>query len=157
MSPKRINGYVVDTGNAENISSPRDTSVLPWKWTPETPKIALSPLTPDHARDNAAVNNVSGTPMRTPDNDRLRRGRPRAEAISSLIKTGEKADATHKCNICNRIFPREKSLQAHLRTHTGNYVYQTLCYVFRYLPGVFMIHCLVFICGRLVASAVAGR
>lgn len=48
-----------------------------------------------------------------------KRGRPRADVINSLIIEGSQSPSSIKCKICNRVFPREKSLQAHLRTHTG--------------------------------------
>ncbi|XP_076462211.1 zinc finger protein 367-like [Babylonia areolata] len=51
------------------------------------------------------------------------RGRPRADVISSLILTGSEINGKIRCDICNRIFPREKSLQAHMRTHTGERPY----------------------------------
>ena len=49
-----------------------------------------------------------------------RRGRPRAEVLNTLILQGSTSPSSIKCSYCNRVFPREKSLQAHLRTHTGN-------------------------------------
>lgn len=48
-----------------------------------------------------------------------RRGRPRAEVLTTLIKQGSTSPSSIKCSYCHRVFPREKSLQAHLRTHTG--------------------------------------
>lgn len=48
-----------------------------------------------------------------------RRGRPRAEVLNALILEGATSPSSIKCTYCNRVFPREKSLQAHLRTHTG--------------------------------------
>lgn len=48
-----------------------------------------------------------------------RRGRPRSEALSTLMIDGSKSPSAIKCKFCHRVFPREKSLQAHLRTHTG--------------------------------------
>lgn len=48
-----------------------------------------------------------------------RRGRPRAESLNNLIMQGSTSPSSIKCTYCNRVFPREKSLQAHLRTHTG--------------------------------------
>ncbi|KAJ6645629.1 Zinc finger protein [Pseudolycoriella hygida] len=47
-----------------------------------------------------------------------RRGRPRSEAITFLMQEGSTSPSSIKCGYCNRVFPREKSLQAHLRTHT---------------------------------------
>lgn len=48
-----------------------------------------------------------------------RRGRPRSEALTTLMIEGSSSPSSIKCGYCNRVFPREKSLQAHLRTHTG--------------------------------------
>lgn len=48
-----------------------------------------------------------------------RRGRPRSEALTNLMIEGSTSPSAIKCGFCNRVFPREKSLQAHLRTHTG--------------------------------------
>ncbi|KGL91831.1 Zinc finger protein 367, partial [Charadrius vociferus] len=55
--------------------------------------------------------------------DRIRRGRPRADTVRDLINEGEHSSSRIRCNICNRVFPREKSLQAHKRTHTGERPY----------------------------------
>lgn len=52
-----------------------------------------------------------------------RRGRPRADALSNLMMQGSTSPSSIKCTYCNRVFPREKSLQAHLRTHTGERPY----------------------------------
>lgn len=48
-----------------------------------------------------------------------RRGRPRSEALTTLMMEGSTSPSAIKCKYCHRVFPREKSLQAHLRTHTG--------------------------------------
>lgn len=54
----------------------------------------------------------------------MKRGRPRTEDISTLILSGSNSRSSIKCDICHRVFPREKSLQAHLRTHTGERPYK---------------------------------
>lgn len=51
-----------------------------------------------------------------------KRGRPRAEVLNTLILQGSSSPSSIKCTYCNRVFPREKSLQAHLRTHTGIHI-----------------------------------
>ncbi|XP_058460124.1 Krueppel homolog 1-like [Malaya genurostris] len=53
-----------------------------------------------------------------------KRGRPRSEALTTLMVEGSVSPSAIKCRYCNRVFPREKSLQAHLRTHTGERPYQ---------------------------------
>lgn len=53
-----------------------------------------------------------------------RRGRPRSEALTTLMIEGSTSPSAIKCGFCNRVFPREKSLQAHLRTHTGKQQHQ---------------------------------
>ena len=48
-----------------------------------------------------------------------RRGRPRSEDIELLQNVGKRAKSLIQCKFCFREFPREKSLQAHIRVHTG--------------------------------------
>lgn len=48
-----------------------------------------------------------------------RRGRPRSESLTTLMIQGSTSPSSIKCKFCSRVFPREKSLAAHLRTHTG--------------------------------------
>lgn len=48
-----------------------------------------------------------------------RRGRPKSEILSTLMMQGSTSPSAIKCKFCNRVFPRDKSLSAHLRTHTG--------------------------------------
>ncbi|XP_059607917.1 zinc finger protein 367-like [Phlebotomus argentipes] len=52
-----------------------------------------------------------------------RRGRPRSESLTTLMLEGNRSPSSIKCRYCNRVFPREKSLSAHLRTHTGERPY----------------------------------
>ena len=56
----------------------------------------------------------------SPDNGEfMKRGRPKAAMIRNLISQGSSTDSSIRCSECQRIFPREKSLTAHMRTHTG--------------------------------------
>ncbi|GFO39088.1 Zinc finger protein 367-like [Plakobranchus ocellatus] len=57
------------------------------------------------------------------DRDQGKRGRPRADLITALMVEGTSSRSRIRCNKCGRVFPREKSLQAHLRTHTGERPY----------------------------------
>lgn len=70
---------------------------------------------------NASTGNIYSSPLNTSDSRESRRGRPRSEALSTLMIEGSTSPSSIKCSYCNRVFPREKSLQAHLRTHTGKY------------------------------------
>lgn len=68
---------------------------------------------PNNGMMNGACN------MYGSDGRENRRGRPRSEALTTLMIEGSTSPSAIKCTYCNRVFPREKSLQAHLRTHTG--------------------------------------
>lgn len=50
-----------------------------------------------------------------------KRGRPKSELLTSLMMQGSTSPSAIKCKFCNRVFPRDKSLSAHLRTHTGKF------------------------------------
>lgn len=61
--------------------------------------------------------------QRTSTSSELKRGRPRAEQINHLIVAGSSSHSSIRCDICQRVFPREKSLAAHKRIHTGEKPY----------------------------------
>lgn len=71
--------------------------------------------------DSGEKSSVNGSPSAgiVSPGETTRRGRPRAELLNALILEGATSPSNIKCTYCNRVFPREKSLQAHLRTHTG--------------------------------------
>jgi len=52
-----------------------------------------------------------------------KRGRPKSENLTSLIIEGKESPSTIKCKYCGRVFPRDKSLNAHERIHTGQRPY----------------------------------
>ncbi|XP_064625473.1 zinc finger protein 367-like [Lineus longissimus] len=86
--------------------------------SPTTPRRPLqnippSPQTPQQNTDDAE----------SLLNFNLKRGRPRADSISNLIVESSQSPSSIRCKICHRVFPREKSLQAHMRTHTGERPY----------------------------------
>nr|CAD7424436.1 unnamed protein product [Timema monikensis] len=82
-----------------------------WNWGDEHLKGDESPSSISTACSEAGIR------QRTSQLE-SKRGRPRAEIISHLIVEGSTSPSAIKCTYCNRVFPREKSLQAHLRTHT---------------------------------------
>nr|CAD7448139.1 unnamed protein product [Timema bartmani] len=87
-----------------------------WNWGDEHLKGDESPSSISTACSEAGIR------QRTSQLE-SKRGRPRAEIISHLIVEGSTSPSAIKCTYCNRVFPREKSLQAHLRTHTGTAIF----------------------------------
>uniref|UniRef100_A0A663EZY3 Zinc finger protein 367 n=2 Tax=Accipitrinae TaxID=8955 RepID=A0A663EZY3_AQUCH len=118
-----------------------DFMVYPWRWGENAHNVTLSPggtaapsaLPPPRGGAgrrappppagffSGGVRGVSSVIL--PMQDGIRRGRPRADTVRDLIHEGEHSSSRIRCNICNRVFPREKSLQAHKRTHTGERPY----------------------------------
>ncbi|XP_071442659.1 zinc finger protein 367-like [Hetaerina americana] len=81
-----------------------------WNWSEESRKVDFSPASCCSSPEVSSK-------------QESRRGRPRADAINTLIQEGSTSPSAIKCRFCNRVFPRDKSLQAHLRTHTGERPY----------------------------------
>ncbi|XP_074992338.1 zinc finger protein 367 [Calonectris borealis] len=117
-----------------------DFMVYPWRWGENAHNVTLSPgstaapsaLPPPRGgagRAPAGDEEEAGSPgggsggRHRHLKDGIRRGRPRADTVRDLISEGEHSSSRIRCNICNRVFPREKSLQAHKRTHTGERPY----------------------------------
>lgn len=115
-TPKRQpNGAI--SGMSFSGSPPmKDNTLYPWNWGESLCKVELS------SPCCSSGSNSCDSP--DPRSCESKRGRPRADAINSLIIEGAQSPSSIKCPICNRVFPREKSLQAHLRTHTGERPYQ---------------------------------
>ncbi|XP_075405921.1 zinc finger protein 367 [Tenrec ecaudatus] len=124
-----------------------DFMVYPWRWGENAHNVTLSPgasggaaatSSPAAAAEHPGLRGRGAPPpgasggeeeeeASSPDSghlkDGIRRGRPRADTVQDLINEGEHSSSRIRCNICNRVFPREKSLQAHKRTHTGERPY----------------------------------
>ncbi|XP_048064794.1 zinc finger protein 367 [Megalobrama amblycephala] len=135
-SPKRVLVSVIKTTPikpkaADSLmpTSPgfSDFMVYPWRWGENAHNVTLSPgsgsgtASPTRNSGSPAESDVSSCPEHLKDG--IRRGRPRADTVRELINEGENSTSRIRCNICNRVFPREKSLQAHKRTHTGERPY----------------------------------
>ena len=76
---------------------------------------ATSTAAPTTPLINVTNENVS-TPaafrqVQQAQDDSGKRGRPRADHITHLILEGASSPSGIKCRVCNRVFPREKSLQ----------------------------------------------
>ncbi|XP_052873299.1 uncharacterized protein LOC128278609 [Anopheles cruzii] len=100
-------------------------------WLSETTSPSSSCGSPDGLLNRSFGGNTSiGTPRTwsssggSAEKSENKRGRPRSEALTTLMVEGSSSPSAIKCRFCNRVFPREKSLQAHLRTHTGERPYQ---------------------------------
>ncbi|KAK0161767.1 hypothetical protein PV327_008182 [Microctonus hyperodae] len=102
-----------------------DTMLFPWNWGEEARNVHLSPgsscSSPEYRESSMASIHTGIGP--SSGGSESRRGRPRADALTNLMMQGSTSPSSIKCRYCNRVFPREKSLQAHLRTHTGERPY----------------------------------
>lgn len=105
-----------------------DTTLYPWNWGEEARNVNLSPgsscSSPEYREQHVAGLDASGgsadgRSATGNGSESHRRGRPRADALTNLMEQGSTSPSSIKCTFCHRVFPREKSLQAHLRTHTG--------------------------------------
>ncbi|XP_053659505.1 sal-like protein 1 [Anopheles marshallii] len=102
-------------------------------WFSDATSPTSSCSSPDgHQHRSYGGHNSSGTPQTwntssggsgSAEKSENKRGRPRSEALTTLMVEGSISPSAIKCRYCNRVFPREKSLQAHLRTHTGERPY----------------------------------
>ena len=100
----------------------RQESVVVWTSPPTTPPGKFvppsPPPTPTTPLDKATEASPPVSPSVVPP-----RGRPRADVVNILIQEGQNSCSSIRCNVCGRVFPREKSLQAHKRTHSGERPY----------------------------------
>lgn len=81
------------------------------------PSIEQSPTSSDESQrmlENQLNRSFDGAPG-------SKRGRPKSELLTTLMIQGSTSPSAIKCKFCNRVFPRDKSLSAHLRTHTGRF------------------------------------
>ncbi|KAG5281277.1 hypothetical protein AALO_G00069390 [Alosa alosa] len=133
-SPKRVLVSVIKTTpikpKTDSLmpTSPgfSDFMVYPWKWGENAHNVTLSPGSgagPASPTQSCSTGETDHAACPEHIKDGMRRGRPRADTVRELISEGENSSSRIRCNICHRVFPREKSLQAHKRTHTGERPY----------------------------------
>lgn len=96
-------------------------TLYPWNWGEVARNANLSPASSCSSPEYREHGVGSGAGVRPgAGSESHRRGRPRADALTNLMMQGSTSPSSIKCGYCHRVFPREKSLQAHLRTHTGS-------------------------------------
>ncbi|KAL1425313.1 hypothetical protein MTO96_019287 [Rhipicephalus appendiculatus] len=101
----------------------RDQAYYPWHWHEVAEAVDLKSPRAGSAGSAAVAGCRPSSPQSSTAHDGQRRGRPRLDTITSLIREGSSSPSNIKCKVCNRVFPRDKSLQAHMRTHTGEKPY----------------------------------
>lgn len=104
-----------------NTHQSQRSSVIVWN-PPTTPTNQFSPPTPPQTPTSPQGNTPADLSPKSPNNAPPR-GRPRADVLNVLIEEGQNSYSSIRCDVCNRVFPREKSLQAHKRTHSGERPY----------------------------------
>jgi len=107
--------------NLGNMADLRTSSVIE--------RLLNQELTPEESEwGYETPSRVCSSGPQSPDSDyqseEKRRGRPRSDIVKNLVLQGKASPSSIKCQYCARVFPREKSLQAHLRTHTGEKPYR---------------------------------
>ncbi|XP_076335062.1 zinc finger protein 367-like isoform X3 [Tachypleus tridentatus] len=109
-----------------NSSPLKDLRMYSWNWGEGASEIQLSPgnlCSPELLSSSQSQGNINVSLPKTNSQKQQkepgRRGRSRLVTLTNLILEGSSSGSTIKCHICNRVFPRGKSLQAHLWTHTG--------------------------------------
>lgn len=105
---------VEDGGRTGHIQS----TMYSWNFKDENKNSSYS-TSPSSVGRGSPEEDSSDSEYESSQDPNNRRGRPRADAITTLIFKGAASMSHIRCNTCNRVFPREKSLQAHMRTHTG--------------------------------------
>lgn len=78
---------------------------------------ATSKTSPSSSTANSPSTSGGPSTDRQPGKNKV--GRPRKSDVQILQAEGEVSDSEMKCLVCKRVFPRIKSLEAHMRIHTG--------------------------------------
>lgn len=99
--------YTDNVHATETTASPQISTLYTWNWNNDSN--IQTELSPPNSCSSPEFSSRC----------EIRRGRPKAAVITNLMIEGSTSASAIKCRYCSRVFPREKSLQAHLRTHTG--------------------------------------
>ncbi|XP_013776623.1 zinc finger protein 367-like [Limulus polyphemus] len=132
-SPKRKVSKELASSDLNKMNSPplKDLRMYPWNWGESASEIQLSPGSGTSYSSEAELLNsspddsvgLSTNSSNQKQKESGRRGRPKLDSLTNLILEGSSSKSSIRCNVCNRVFPRGKSLQAHMRTHTGERPY----------------------------------
>ena len=122
----------------------KDLLAFPWIWGQAIYQVQCLPslpFTPDKQSLNMSSDSSPGTNFFSPDMESLKRerGRPRSETLNSCTYNSPLSNSGVQCTVCRRMFPREKSLQAHMRTHTGK-TFSLCILVFLIFSGLTMFY-----------------
>ena len=110
-----------ETSEQCNSKQNQRNTVIMWS-PPTTPTNKFMPPSPPQTPTTPTEKLVMDFCTKLP-NVNPPRGRPRADVVNILIEEGQHSYSSIRCDVCNRVFPREKSLQAHKRTHSGERPY----------------------------------
>lgn len=129
----KTNSIVTNSSDATTINSSGNNGLFSGNGSLSPVSSCDSPEFSLRNNNSNTSSNMSTNSHNTPslaDARENRRGRPRSEALTTLMIEGSTSPSSIKCRYCNRVFPREKSLQAHLRTHTGQwgFWFRFLCF-----------------------------
>ena len=115
--PATPESQVLSSPIATNFSSPTPsywgTPAGSRLWPPVTSAYLQQPQNASIIESNSNIldSKSENNRNRSSSQDSGKRGRPRADVISHLILEGTSSPNGIKCRVCNRVFPREKSLQ----------------------------------------------
>lgn len=137
-----INNNINQTQLVAIASKPTVTQRLPSVISPPVPVLIVSTqdsIPSASTKPSSSTPSSTGTNVTSPScsqssnpeesqksgKNKNRVGRPKKSDVEQLQAEGEVSTSEMKCLVCKRVFPRIKSLEAHMRIHTG--IYTLVC------------------------------